>query len=275
MRSMERKGKAICLSILLLLYCFNEGYAQISQFINKKYTRFSVEIFGGVPFMVGNLTAFSADKTYLNTCYGVRGGYQLNRSFGIGINIAKGTNTLGARDYAADFLLGNDGNTYYLPQEFVTTTPYKDIKSNVSFMSGGIYADINLTNLVGLNSSDHGLSVLLSPNICIQQNEATVSSKTDGTQFLPSRKGMSIGLGVDAALRVRTCKWIDLQLRTGITWLSDNEFIGFNTPIQARYNYVWTTSVGIIIKIPQRGKRDNVIYVPREGDCHWPTQTYQ
>lgn len=254
-----------------LILSVQTGFAQISRFLEKEYTHWTVEANVGIPFPVGTLSAFSADKTYIGNQYGVRAGFQMNRIFGFGFTLSSGQSKLGARDYAAEYLLGADGRTYYFPQE-IPTYPYKDIYSDISFISGGVYTEINLINLVGWNSCDYGFSVLLIPSAFVQQTEAKVRRKNDNIQLIPSRSGMSIGLGGDIGIRFRTCKWIDLQLRTGITWLSNNDFVGFSTPVQARYNYMWTTSLGVIFKIPERGKRDNIIYMPQEGDCHWPTK---
>lgn len=259
---------------LLFVFFVQDGFAQASRFLYRDYTRWTIETYAGVPFMVGNLTAFSADRTYISPMYGVRGGFQVNRIFNIGLSASRGQNRLGARDYAADFLLCANGKTYYSPHETLPTYAYKDIYSDITFMNAGIFTDVNLTSLAGFNSCDYGISLLLSPGIYIQQNEATVKRKADHLQLLPVRSGMSIGLGADLGLRIRTGKWIDLQLKTGITWLSDNDFIGFSTPIEARYNYVWNSSVGVIFKIPERGKRDNLIYMPRESACYWKTNSF-
>lgn len=259
------------LFLLVLVFFVQDGFSQASRFLYRNYTRWTVEAYAGVPFMAGNLTAFSADRTYIKPMYGIRAGFQANRIFGIGLSVSRGQNRLGSRDYAADFLLCTDGNTYYFPPETLPTYAYKDIYSDITFMNAGVFTDINLTNVAGFNSC---ISVLFSPGIYIQQNEATVKRKADHLQLLPVRSGMSIGLGADLGIRFRTGKWIDLQLKTGVMWLSDNDFIGFSTPIQARYNYVWNTSVGVIFKIPGKGKRDNLIYLPREGACYWKTNSF-
>lgn len=257
--------RGCCLIALLLI--FGNINAQLSKDLGRRYSRWTVEVNAGLPFLVGNLTSLPDDKTYIGLSYGMRAGFQLNRAWGFGLSVMKGHNKMGARGYASDFLLGTDGMTYYLPQE-IETYPYKDIYSDVNFISGGFYADINLNHLFG-GSTDHWYSFMLIPGIYVHQFSSVVKTKENDTGLFPKRTALSWGAGIDGALRFRISRLFDAQLRSGITWITDNDFVGLRTPILARYNYMWNTSVGLIFKIPERGKRGNVMYAPRNGECYW------
>lgn len=232
------------------------------------YTRFSVEVNAGIPFLVGNLTSFSAEKTYTGLYANVGVGFQYTPVWGFRFSAGYGKTKVGARDYAKEFLLGEDGMTYYLPMPFQTWT-YKEIYSEVKFLSAGLHADVNLINLLGGSAAAHWYTVLLSPAVYVQQYKPEVKTKKrDDVLFAPGGK-MCLGLGGDLTFRIRMSPVADFQIRTGMVWMTDNQFIGFDTPILARYNYSWNTSVGLVFKIPQKGKRENLMYMPRNGECFW------
>lgn len=250
-----------------MCFIFSDINAQVSKDLGRRYSRWTVEVNAGLPFLVGNLTSFSQDKTYMGFLYGARMGFQLNRAWGVGVSVNQGHNKMGARGYASDYLLGVDGMTYYLPQDMKTYS-YKDIYSDVKYISGGIYADINVNHLFR-GPSDYWCSLMLIPGIYVHRFSSVVNKKKDDISLFPRRTALSWGAGIDAALRFRVTRLFDLQVRTGVTWITDNNYVGFRTPILARYNYMWNSVVGIIFKIPERGKRGNVMYAPRNGECYW------
>lgn len=259
----------IILNLIFCSMCFlvSDINAQVSKKLGQRYSRWTVEADIGLPFFVGNLTSFSQNETYVGFLYGARVGFQLDRTWGVGLSVTKGQNKAGARGYASGYLLGVDGMTYYLPQD-IKTYSYQDIYSDIDYVSGGFYADINLNHLLR-GASDHWCSVMLIPGIYVHRFSSVVNRKEDHLPLFPRRTALSWGAGIDAALRFRVTRLFDLQVRTGVTWITDNNFVGFCTPILARYNYMWNSVFGIIFKVPERGKRGNVMYAPRNGECYW------
>lgn len=254
--------------VLFLSLCPLENQAQVSKFMAEKYSRWWVEASIGVPYLFGNMSSFAADKTYTGLLYGLRAGYQKSPIIGFSVSVNQGKNKMGARDYAADFMLGEDGKTYYLPTP-MNTVPYKEIYSDVGFFNVGLHGEVNLINLLGGSSAKTRLAVMVMPGIYIQNFKTTVKRKSSDEAYLPSRSRMNFGMGGELGIRVKATPLFDLQLRSGMVWMSDNNFVGFNTPIRARYNYMWNTVLGVIVKIPTAGRKDNVIYVPKEGVCLW------
>lgn len=242
-----------------------------AQFVKRHmqdYSRWSVEVNAGVPFLVGSLTSFAADETYLGMFGNVGVGFQYTPVWGFRISAEYGKTKAGAREYAADFLLGEDGMTYYLPMPF-ETWKYRDVYSRIEYLGIGLHADINIVNLLGGSASDYRWTFLLSPAVYVKQFSPEVRTVSgDKVLFSPS-SGLCAGLGGDLTARVRLSRLFDLQFRTGVAWISDNQFVGFDTPVLARYNYSWNTSVGIVFKWPQRGKREHLMYMPRNGVCYW------
>lgn len=271
MKSVRKKiFWSVCFSLLLSI----QVEAQVSRNLANSYSRWAVEADMGAPVIAGTLTSASSGKVNLGLMYGAGVIWQWKCALGLGLSFSSGQNRLEARNYAADYLLGEDGMTYYLSQAYyqaegITTYYYKDIYSDVSFLSGNIRAELNLINLFGGSSSERWFSVLLMPGVYVNQFTASVKRKSDNVLLLPERTGLNLGFGGDLALRFRLTRMFDLQLKSGLVWMSDNDFVGFSTPVLARYNYMWNTSVGVIFKIPQRGKRDNLMYVPRDGECHF------
>lgn len=242
-----------------------------AQFTKRRafnYTRWSVEANAGIPFLVGNFTSFAAGKTYIGSYFEGGVGFQYNPIWGFRLSVGTGKNKLGARGYASDFLLGEDGMTYYLPVD-QQTWRYKELYTKIQYFSAGVHADINLFNLFGGSASNYWFTVLLSPALYLRQHTPEVRTLADEKKLFSPGGRWCLGMGGDITLRVPLCRLFDLQCRTGIVWLTDNQFIGFDTPILARYNYTWTSVVGLVFKVPQRGKRGHLMYMPRRGECHW------
>ena len=68
----------------------------------RDYSRWSIEAGIGMPFFSGDINSLSADKTYIGGQYGLRLGYQISPTIGLGLSGTYGRNKAGSPDYAKD-----------------------------------------------------------------------------------------------------------------------------------------------------------------------------
>ena len=71
---------------------------------------------------------------------------------------------------------------------------------------------------------------------------------------------VNLGLGGDIALRYRASKYIDLQLKSGVAWIANNNFDGVATCCTSKYNWLANLSVGVVWKIGNNKKKENLMY---------------
>ena len=71
---------------------------------------------------------------------------------------------------------------------------------------------------------------------------------------------MNLGLGGDLALRYRASKHIDLQLKSGVAWIANNNFDGVATCCTSKYNWLANLSVGVVWKMGNKKKKENLMY---------------
>ena len=83
----------------------------------RDYSKWSLEASIGMPFFSGDINSLSDDKTYIGGQYGVKLGYQITPTIGLGLSGTYGRNKAGSPDYAKDYILGADGMTYYPPPD--------------------------------------------------------------------------------------------------------------------------------------------------------------
>lgn len=131
------------------------GFAQTETpvKVDKPLKSYSHWYFGaeyGVPFLFGDFTSFSADKTYVGSQFGGFAGYQVNSWIGIEASARTGYTRMGAKSYAGDYLMNADGMTYYTNQDF-NTWKYKDVFSKVHFTNIGLQMNLNVNNFFGPN----------------------------------------------------------------------------------------------------------------------------
>ena len=67
---------------------------------------------------------------------------------------------------------------------------------------------------------------------------------------------VNLGLGGDLDLRYRAGKHVDLQLKSGVAWIANNNFDGVATCCTSKYNWQANLSVGVVWKtVTTRRKR--------------------
>ncbi|MFR1239858.1 MAG: hypothetical protein ACLSDJ_01425, partial [Butyricimonas faecihominis] len=71
---------------------------------------------------------------------------------------------------------------------------------------------------------------------------------------------VNLGLGGDIALHYRAGKHIDLQLKSGVAWIANNNFDGVATCCSSKYNWLANLSVGVVWKIGNNKKKENLMY---------------
>ena len=98
-------------AILFLLFSplFGTGFAQTETpvKVDKPLKSYSHWYFGaeyGVPFLFGDFTSFSADKTYVGSQFGGFAGYQVNSWIGIEASARTGYTRMGACRLCTTFL---------------------------------------------------------------------------------------------------------------------------------------------------------------------------
>lgn len=247
--------KAWYKKVLSLLICSlsTTGYAQSTGWqetsrINSEPARWYFGVEYGIPFLFGELTAFSADKTYLGYQIGGFAGYRFNHKIGLEFSAGTGGTKLGSKSYATDYLVDEEGMTYYVGQAFPTWA-YKDIYSKVQYINIGLQANINLNNLFSTVPRERRWTVLLSPAIYMQHFSPDLYVKADKNRLKGgSTDKLNIGLGGNLALRYNASRLFDLQLRTGVIWVNNNKMDGVSTLIKSKDHFMVSTGIALIWK---------------------------
>ena len=126
----------------------------------------------------------------------------------------------------------------------------------------GLHGDFNVNNFFGKKELRRW-TVLLSPAVYLQKFSPKLYKKEDDKRFDTSStldNGVNLGLGGDIALRYRTSKHIDLQLKSGVTWIANNNFDGVATCCSSKYNWLANLSVGVVWKMGNNKKKENLMY---------------
>lgn len=244
-----------------------EALKQAKKETYQDYSRWSIGANVGMPFFRGDFHSFSHDKTYVGVMGGLQIGYQITPTFGLSLTGDYGKNKGGAKGNELDYILKPNGDSYYgswdsRPEGAVK---YNDLYTDVKFMNFGLHLDINVNNFFRSNNSGtRRWTVLLSPAVYLQKFDPTVYKRADDKRFTTTDldNSLNLGLGGDIALRYRASKHIDLQLKTGVAWINNNEFDGITTCCTKKYNWLANASIGIVWKIGNKNKKDNLMYAP-------------
>jgi hypothetical protein len=268
-------GKIVFILFFLLLGKCHDVYGQNmgSQAENEskkksiygEYSRWTIGAFFGVPFTDGNLSSFSADKTYWGSAGSLVFGYQMNPVLGFDLSYEMGLSKLGSPDYAKEYILGPDGMTYY-PPTTISGTLYSDLYSKVNFFQFGFGLNLNLNHLFMELRGPRIFTVLLQPKIYAQHFSSSVRAISNDQEVTgsPNGKSLNLGLGGDIALRARISASFDAQLSTGITWIENDFFEGVKTEAKAKDSYMIGVKIGLIYKFnsAKKSHKDNLLYAP-------------
>lgn len=218
---------------------------------SSQLSRWSLGVNAGLPFFWGDMTSMTDGKTYIGYLIGIQSTYQATPWLGVTLSLDYARNKAGARDYAAGYLLGADGMTYYTPVTGIDTQPYSNLYSTIEMYSAGLHADVNVNHFFGKRIANSRLKLILSPAVYGLHFGSKVYTKNDDQAFVSRSlsKDISLGLGGDVALRYNLTPSVDLQLKgTGI-WITDNNFDNVSTVGYVKQNAMWGLSAGIIWKI--------------------------
>ena len=245
----------------LMVTSFLVAQNQTKQVYND-FSRWSLGLNGGISIFRGDMVSFSADKTYLGGQGGLQLGYQLTPTFGLSLTADMGQGKGSAKKWEKEFKIYPTGESYYgmLPEEGFAY--YNDVYSKVKYFTIGLHGDFNVNNFFGKKELRRW-TVLLSPAVYLQKFSLKLYKKEDDKRFDTSStldNGVNLGLGGDIALRYRTSKHIDLQLKSGVTWIANNNFDGVATCCSSKYNWLANLSVGVVWKMGNNKKKENLMY---------------
>ena len=230
--------------------------------IYTQYSRWSLGVNGGISIFRGDMISLSADKTYIGGQGGLQLGYQFTPTFGLSLTGDFGSAKGSAKKWEKKFMIYPDGNSYYGTSPENGFAYYNDIYSKVKYFMLGLHADLNVNNFFG-HKEMRRWTVLLSPAVYLQKFSPKLYLK-DGDQRFDNKSALdndvNLGLGGDLVLRYRAGKHIDLQLKSGVSWIDNNNFDGVATCCTSKYNWLANLSVGIIWKIGNNKKKENLMY---------------
>ena len=258
---------------LLLSFCFLVLTSFLWAQVQKKqvyndFSRWSLGLNGGISIFRGDMVSFSADKTYLGRQGGLQLGYQLTPTFGLSLTADMGQGKGSAKKWEKEFKIYPTGESYYgtLPEEGFAY--YNDVYSKVKYFTIGLHGDFNVNNFFGKKELRRW-TVLISPAVYLQKFSPKLYKKEDDKRFDASStldNDMNLGLGGDIALRYRASKHIDLQLKSGVTWIANNNFDGVATCCSSKYNWLANLSVGVVWKMGNNKKKENLMYAPARSE---------
>lgn len=229
-----------------------QNFESSEMLLEPEMSRWMVGLNVGIPFFWGDMLSMAAGKTYVGFAAGIQGGYRISELFALSISADYAKGKLGARSYAQDYLLAQDGMTWYVPQQQAMSR-YADLYSDVSLFNLGLSFDINVNRLFSKSALKHRFTVWISPAIYAQFFSSDIHVKADNSLYSnvsisPSK--ISFGLGGALTMRYRINNSFDLQLKNSGIWVTDNNFDGIRTPFgKTKYNAMWLPQVGIIWNI--------------------------
>lgn len=251
----------------LMVTSFLVAQNQTKQVYND-FSRWSLGLNGGISIFRGDMVSFSADKTYLGGQGGLQLGYQLTPTFGLSLTADMGQGKGSAKKWEKEFKIYPTGESYYgtLPEEGFAY--YNDVYSKVKYFTIGLHGDFNVNNFFGKKELRRW-TVLISPAVYLQKFSPKLYKKEDDKRFDPSStldNDLNLGVGGDIALRYRASKHIDLQLKSGVTWIANNNFDGVATCCSSKYNWLANLSVGVVWKMGNNKKKENLMYAPARSE---------
>ena len=230
--------------------------------IGNDFSRWSLGVNGGISAFRGDMISFSADKTYIGVPGGLQLGYQFTPTFGLSLTADMGQGKGSAKKWEKAFKIYPNGESYYGTEPEAGFAYYNDIYAKIKYFTLGLHGDFNVNNFFGKKELRRW-TVLLSPAVYLQKFSPKLYKKEDDKRFDTSStldNDVNLGLGGDIALRYRASKYIDLQLTSGVAWIANNNFDGVATCCTSKYNWLANLSVGVVWKIGNNKKKENLMY---------------
>lgn len=241
-----------------------EEVQAIKQEIKKDYSKFSIGLYGGLPFTQGgDMVTLAEEKTYLGYMGGLQLGYQFNPIFGMSLTGQYGMSKAGPKSEELDYMLLPSGQTHYALPHPAEATAFRNVYSKINHITAGLHFDFNIIPLFN-GSPDRKVALILSPAVYMQKFSPVVNKVSDDSRFTTTDldNGPSLGLGGDVDLRIRASKTVDFMIKAGAAWITNNNFDGIdNTGTDLRYGALGHVAVGVVFK-PGKDKVDNMLYAP-------------
>ena len=253
--------KIILSCCLLLLTSFLMVRGQKKEVYND-FSRWSLGLNGGISIFRGDMVSFSADKTYIGGQGGLQLGYQFTPTFGLSLTADMGQGKGSAKEWEKEFKIYPTGGSYYGTEPEAGFVRYNDLYAKVKYFTVGLHGDLNVNNFFGKKELRRW-TVLLSPAVYLQKFSPKLYRKGDDKRFDTSStldNDVNLGLGGDIALRYRASKHVDLQLKSGVARIANNNFDGVVTCCTSKYNWQANLSVGVVWKVGNNKKRENLMY---------------
>ena len=254
--------KKLLLSFCLLILLSSLSVQAQKKQVYNDFSRWSLGGNGGISVFRGDMISFSADKTYIGVQGGLQLGYQFTPTFGLSLTADMGQGKGSAKEWEKAFKIYSNGESYYGTEPATGFAYYNDIYTKINYFTLGLHGDFNVNNFFGKKELRRW-TVLLSPAVYLQKFSPKLYKKEDDKRFDTSStldNDVNLGLGGDIVLRYRASKHIDLQLKSGVAWIANNNFDGVATCCTSKYNWLANLSVGVIWKIGNNKKRENLMY---------------
>ena len=254
--------KKLLLSFCLLILLSSLSVQAQKKQVYNDFSRWSLGGNGGISVFRGDMISFSADKTYIGVQGGLQLGYQFTPTFGLSLTADMGQGKGSAKEWEKAFKIYSNGESYYGTEPETGFAYYNDIYTKINYFTLGLHGDFNVNNFFGKKELRRW-TVLLSPAVYLQKFSPKLYKKEDDKRFDTSStldNDVNLGLGGDIVLRYRASKHIDLQLKSGVAWIANNNFDGVATCCTSKYNWLANLSVGVIWKIGSNKKRENLMY---------------
>ena len=254
--------KKLLLPFCLLMLLFSLSVRAQKKQVYDDFSRWSLGVNGGISAFRGDMISFSADKTYIGGQGGLQLGYQFTPTFGLSLTADMGQGKGSAKEWEKGFKIYPNGESYYGTEPEAGFAYYNDIYAKIKYFTLGLHGDFNVHNFFGKKELRRW-TVLLSPAVYLQKFSPKLYKKEDDKRFDTSStldNDVNLGLGGDIALRYRASKHIDLQLKSGVAWIANNNFDGVATCCTSKYNWLANFSVGVVWKIGNNKKKENLMY---------------
>ena len=226
------------------------------------FSRWSLGLNGGISIFHGDMVSFSANKTYIGGQGGLQLGFQFTPTFGLSLTVDMGQGKGSAKEWEKAFKIYSNGESYYGKEPKTGFAYYNDIYTKIKYFTLGLHGDFNVNNFFGKKELRRW-TVLLSPAVYLQKFSPKLYKKEDDKRFDTSStldNDVNLGLGGDLDLRYRAGKHVDLQLKSGVAWIANNNFDGVATCCTSKYNWQANLSVGVVWKIGNNKKKENLMY---------------
>ncbi|WP_455510840.1 OmpA family protein [Butyricimonas paravirosa] len=254
--------KKLLLPFCLLMLLFSLSVQAQKKQVYNDFSRWSLGVNGGISAFRGDMISFSADKTYIGGQGGLQLGYQFTPTFGLSLTTDMGQGKGSAKEWEKGFKIYPNGESYYGTEPEAGFAYYNDIYTKIKYFTLGLHGNFNVNNFFGKKELRRW-TVLLSPAVYLQKFSPKLYKKEGDKRFDTSStldNDVNLGLGGDIALRYRASKHIDLQLKSGVAWIANNNFDGVATCCTSKYNWLANLSVGVIWKIGNNKKKENLMY---------------